>query len=89
MHTCVHVCVIEKEIIKKSQTVAKTCWMLLFHSEGNRQSAVVTKTFEVEFAPPPEVLPVDDDMEFQNDLKRERSRVCAVILVLCFIYFIF
>ncbi|PVD25450.1 hypothetical protein C0Q70_13106 [Pomacea canaliculata] len=33
------------------------------------------KTFEVEFAPPPEVLPVDDDMEFQNDLKRERSRV--------------
>ena len=43
--------------------------------DGERQSAVVTKVFDVEYSPPPEVIPVDDDMHFQDDLERERSKV--------------
>ncbi|KAK7477462.1 hypothetical protein BaRGS_00031286 [Batillaria attramentaria] len=43
--------------------------------DGERQSAVVTKTFEVDYAPPPEVAPVDDEMGFQDDLERERSKM--------------
>lgn len=43
--------------------------------DGERQSAVVTKQFEVEYSPPPEVAPVDDEMGFQDDLQRERSKM--------------
>lgn len=43
--------------------------------DGERQSAVVTKTFEVDYAPPPEVAPVDDELGFQDDLARERSKM--------------
>ena len=35
----------------------------------------MTKSFEVEYAPPPVVAPVDDDLHFQDDLERERSKV--------------
>ena len=46
----------------------------------------MTKNFEVEYSPPPVVSPVDDDMEFQEDLERDRSKVnmlCARDLFLC------
>lgn len=58
--------------------------IVFYCSDGERQSAVVTKTFEVEYAPPPEVAPVDDEMGFQDDLERERSKVtcfCALQLL--------
>ncbi|XP_076464677.1 double zinc ribbon and ankyrin repeat-containing protein 1-like [Babylonia areolata] len=44
-------------------------------TEGERQSPVVTKTFEVQYSPPPEVPPYDDDREFQQDLEREKSKM--------------
>ena len=40
-----------------------------------RESNVVTKVFEVEFVAPPHLPPEDDDMEFQDDLQKERSMV--------------
>ena len=55
--------------------------MSCFFRDGERESAVVTKTFEVEYAPPPEVTPVDDDMHFQDDLERERSKVQILFVI--------
>ncbi|KAL8622872.1 hypothetical protein ACOMHN_026993 [Nucella lapillus] len=44
-------------------------------NEGERESPVVTKTFDVQYSPPPESAPFDDDMEFQQDLQREKSKM--------------
>ncbi|KAK3597887.1 hypothetical protein CHS0354_029470 [Potamilus streckersoni] len=42
--------------------------------DGVRESGVVTKIFEVEYAPPPSMAPEDDDLEFQDELAKERTK---------------
>ncbi|KAL3873518.1 hypothetical protein ACJMK2_036625 [Sinanodonta woodiana] len=42
--------------------------------DGMRESSVVTKIFEVEYAPSPSMAPQDDDLEFQEDLVKERTK---------------
>jgi hypothetical protein len=39
---------------------------------------VVTKVFEVEFAPVPQSHPVDDDLGFQDEINQEQTRVFIV-----------
>ena len=40
-----------------------------------RESNVVTKVFEVEYVAAPEMPPIDDDLEFQEDLEKQRTMV--------------
>lgn len=40
-----------------------------------RESNVVTKVFEVEYVAPAVVDPEDDDLEFQEDLEKEKTMV--------------
>ncbi|KAL8586295.1 hypothetical protein ACOMHN_058675 [Nucella lapillus] len=42
--------------------------------DGERESAVVTKTFEVEYVPPPPLDHPEDSGNFQNGLDREKSK---------------
>lgn len=50
-----------------------------------RESNVVTKVFEVEFAPVPHSPPVDDDLGFQDDIDQEKTRVSNQIFVICLV----
>ena len=36
---------------------------------------MVTKVFEVEYVTPPDLPPQDDDLEFREDLEKERTLV--------------
>ena len=40
-----------------------------------RESNVVTKVFEVDYAPVPHSPPVDDDLGFQDEINKEQTRV--------------
>lgn len=40
-----------------------------------RESNVVTKVFEVDYVAPPEMPTEDDDLEFQEDLEKQKTMV--------------
>ena len=40
-----------------------------------RESNVVTKVFEVEYVSPPDFPPEDDDLEFREEMEKERTMV--------------
>lgn len=50
-----------------------------------RESNVVTKVFEVEFAPVPHSPLVDDDLGFQDEIDQEKTRVSNQIFVICLV----
>lgn len=52
-----------------------------------RESNVVTKVFEVEFAPVPHSPPVDDDLGFQDEIDQEKTRVSNLIIVICLVIY--
>lgn len=52
-----------------------------------RESNVVTKVFEVEFAPVPHSPPVDDDLGFQDEIDQEKTRVSNQIFVICLVIY--
>lgn len=52
----------------------QTVKALAVSSDGLRESNVVTKIFEVEFAPAPTMPIVDDDLGFQDELDRSRAK---------------
>ena len=56
-------------------TCCSYCNFLLLCRNGERQSGVVTKGFDVNYAPLPEILPEDDDLGFQADLEHKKSKV--------------
>ena len=43
--------------------------------DGIRESNVVTKVFEVEYVTQPAMPPEDDDLEFRDDLEKEKTMV--------------
>ena len=43
-----------------------------------RESNVVTKVFEVVYVAPPDLPREDDDLEFREDLEKERTMVIIV-----------
>jgi len=45
-----------------------------------RESNVVTKVFEVDFVAPPFEPPVDDDLEFQDELDKQKTMVTVLAL---------
>ena len=49
--------------------------LVYIYSDGMRESNVVTKVFEVEYVAPPDLPLEDDDMEFREDLEKERTLV--------------
>lgn len=53
------------------------------YRDGMRESNVVTKVFEVEYVAPPELPPEDDDLEFQEDLEKEKTMVILSVTFLC------
>ncbi|XP_012946393.1 double zinc ribbon and ankyrin repeat-containing protein 1 [Aplysia californica] len=52
----------------------QTVKALALAKDGLRESNIVTKIFEVEYAPPPSMPVEDDDLGFQDDLDRSRAR---------------
>lgn len=48
-----------------------------------RESNVVTKVFEVEYVTPPELPPEDDDLEFQEDLEKQKTMVTLSVTFFC------
>lgn len=58
-------------LLKEAMTEAYVCYC----RDGMRESNVVTKVFEVEFAPVPRSHPVDDDLGFQDEINKEQTRV--------------
>ena len=38
---------------------------------------MVTKVFEVQYVSPPDLPPEDDDLEFREDLEKERTLVIS------------
>ncbi|KAL4237708.1 metal ion binding [Mactra antiquata] len=51
----------------------QTVKALAVGADGMRESNVVTKTFEVEYVSPPEMPIEDDDLEFRDDLEKQKS----------------
>lgn len=51
------------------------CIKSVCYRDGMRESNVVTKVFEVEYVTPPELPPEDDDLEFQEDLEKQKTMV--------------
>lgn len=51
-----------------------------------RESNVGTKIFEVAFVPSKESAPVDDDLEFQEDLEKRNSTVSLTLLQCAFLF---
>ena len=49
--------------------------LLICFSDGMRESNVVTKVFEVEYVSPPDFPPEDDDLEFREEMEKERTMV--------------
>ena len=43
--------------------------------DGIRESNIGTKIFEVGYVPSKEMAPVDDDLEFQEELEKQNSTV--------------
>ena len=43
--------------------------------DGLRESNVVTKVFEVQYVTPPDLPPEDDDLEFREEMEKERTMV--------------
>lgn len=52
-----------------------------------RESNVVTKVFEVEFAPVPHSPLVDDDLGFQDEIDQEKTRVSNQIFIICLVIY--
>ena len=46
-----------------------------YFSDGMRESNVVTKVFEVVYVSPPDFPPEDDDLEFREEMEKERTMV--------------
>lgn len=53
----------------------QTVKALALSKDGMRESNVVTKVFDVEFAPVPHSPPVDDDLGFQDEIDQEKTRL--------------
>ena len=51
-----------------------------------RESNNVTKVFEVEYVSPPELPPEDDDLEFREDLAKQRTLVSTQRYFYCCIF---
>ena len=60
--------------------------MLLISSDGMRESNVVTKVFEVQYVSPPDLPPEDDDLEFREDLEKERTLVNILSVILKYVF---